>query len=93
MTLAENEDVIQAFAPNTGEKSLTNRNGFWRLDGHVERSDVSARGSPLKLQPVFVIVVANQEAWPKPKAGRFTHLLSDPGRAWTTGDGHMHDPA
>src|SRR5215469_14787444 len=56
VTLAENQDVFQAFAPRIAEKSLTNRIGFRRLEGRVEQLDVSACGCLLKLQPVFVIV-------------------------------------
>jgi hypothetical protein len=37
IALAENQDVIHAFAPNTTEKSLTNGVGFWSLKGCVEQ--------------------------------------------------------
>jgi len=93
VTLAENQDVIQAFASNTTEKALTKRIGFRRLQGRAEQLDMSTRDRSLKLQPIFVIVVADQEAWPNPKTGRLTHLLCDPGVARTARNSQMHDPS
>jgi hypothetical protein len=72
VTLTENQDVIQAFAPNIAEKALAKCIGSWRLEGRLEQLDVSPRDSPLKLHSVLVIMsqIRKRGRTPKPVASR-----------------------
>src|SRR5882672_10675791 len=88
MPLAEDQDMIQAFAPNTAKKAFTQRIGTRCLERGMEQFNVSTRDGPFKQQPILVIIVANQKAWPNPEAGRLAHLLRYPRVAWTAADCH-----
>jgi len=78
MALAEEQDTIQAFAPDAAEKALTQRIGTRSLAGCVEQVNVSTSNGPFKREAILVIIVTNQKAWTKPEGCRLAHLLSNP---------------
>ena len=62
MTLVEDEEEIQAFAPHTAQESLANGVG---LAGFIRRGqdvDIGPLSDSVECRAVLVVVVANQEA-------------------------------
>ena len=78
MALAEDYDVVQAFAANRTEEALTHGIGFRGLKRCLEQFSVNADDRTFKQQPVFVIVIANQEARTDTEGSCLTDLLSHP---------------
>ncbi len=92
MLLAQNQNVVQTFASDRSHESFAERVRFRSIRWRVDEFDPSTRDRAFKMDPLLVIVVADQEAWPFPKRGGFAHLLGDPGIAGRAGHADMHHP-
>jgi hypothetical protein len=60
MTHTEDEDMVQAFAPNTAEEPLTQRMGFRSLERGVQKFTMNTSDGAFKQQPVLIVIVAKQ---------------------------------
>ena len=83
--------MIQAFAANTAEKTLTHRIGFRRAVERVEQFSMNTGDGVFKQHPVLVIVVANQEARPDTEGRCLADLLRRPSIARGARDHDMDD--
>ncbi len=90
MPFAEDQDMVQAFAPDRTEEPLTQRIGFRRLEGGVEQFRVDAGNGAFKQHAIFVVIIANQEAGPAPETRCLTDLLSHPSITRSTRDGEVN---
>ena len=91
LTFIQNEDVIQALAANTAEKSFTNGIGFGSADRRPQHFD--AAGGTRKSHAIFAVIVTDQ----KPRAGvegsGLAELLSNPSITGGARDRKMNHPA
>jgi hypothetical protein len=78
--LAEHENVIEALPTHASEKTFADgvrlRGSHWRL----EHSRPHALGRSVELQPIFVVAIANDEAWADAERRRVAQLLRHPCR-------------
>ncbi len=63
VTLTENDDVIQAFAPNTTDEALTNGVGFWRTHRCFE--NINMAGNKREVGAELIIIIPDQSSCPK----------------------------
>jgi hypothetical protein len=90
MTLTEDQDMVQAFAPNCTEETLTQRIGFRGLERCMQQFGVNAGDGAFKQNPVLIVIVANQKTGPDPEARCLPDLLSDPSITRSTRDGEVN---
>ncbi len=62
MPVTEDQDMVQAFAPDRTEETLTQRIGLRRLKRGVEQFRVDAADGAFEQHAIFVVIVADQEA-------------------------------
>ena len=89
MALIEDEEKVQAFAPQAAQKSLADGIGLRRLIGCGQNLNPAPIRHPVEGIAELVVVVANQESWSLAKRGCCPQLLSDPGIVGTSGDAEM----
>ncbi len=76
VTLTENDDVIQAFAPNTTDEALADGVGFWRTHRCFE--NINMAGNKREVGAELIIIVTDQKPWAFLKRRGIASLLSDP---------------
>ena len=93
MTLTEDQDMVQAFAANCTEETLTQCIGFRGLERGVQQFGVNTGDGAFKQHAVLMVIVANQITRPDPEARCLSDLLSDPSISWSTCDGEVNHAA
>ena len=92
LTLMENEEVIEAFAPDATQKPLADGVRARCPDGRAQHLDPAARRDTGELRTEFGIVVTDQEARRHPKRRGLTQLLGDPRVGRVPRDTDMDNP-
>src|SRR5450631_708174 len=78
MPFAENNNVVEALAPDAAEKPLANRIHERSLDRRSSNADTGALCGTVKVGAELVIVVANDELGPDAEGRGLPHLLCRP---------------
>src|SRR5207302_137696 len=90
---AQEQDVIQAFAPHAAEEALTGGVRPRCPDGSGQHPDPATRRDAVEARPVLPVVVADQEARLRAERRRLAQLLGDPGIQWVPRDADVDHPA
>src|SRR5262245_29192868 len=90
MTLTEDQDMVQAFAPHGTEEALTQRIGFRGLEGCVQQFGVNTSDGAFKQNPILIVIVANQKTGRDPEARCFPDLLRNPSITRRTRNSEMN---
>src|SRR5579871_6577377 len=91
--LAENQNMVQTVAPDRANEPFAERVRFGGIQRRVDEFDPETCDRMVKLQPVFVIVIADEEARLYPKRSGFAHLLGNPGIGGRAGHADMYHPS
>ncbi len=91
VSFAHDEDVVEAFAPDTAEQSFADRVRAWCQDGRSEHLDPGSDRDSIDVRPVLRIVVTNEILRDFPKGRRFAELLSDPLVTWRARRANVDD--
>ena len=75
----KNQQMVQAFLPDTPQEALADRISSWRVMRRCEKLDTTCRGNSSKARPKFVIVIMYQILWRLSIGGGFSQLLCHPG--------------
>ena len=78
LPLAKYQHVIQAFAPNTAYKTLTDRVRQWGLDWRPFHFNPGCSGSNVERAAILVVVVPDDVSRPAAISCRFTQPLRGP---------------
>jgi len=79
ITLAQNEHVVQAFAPQTTQKPFAKRVRTRRFHRGPQNLDIRPIGHMLKLPAIFLVVIPNEITRSLTKRRCFAQLLGNPG--------------
>ena len=63
VTLIEDEEEVEAFAPQAAQESLADGIGLGCLDGSGQDLDIGPISDPVKGIAELVVVVADYESW------------------------------
>ena len=63
MPFAQEDEVIQAFAPETAQETFADGIGFRCTVGSAEYLNACPDGNVPERCPIFAVIVADQEAW------------------------------
>jgi len=63
MPFAQEDEVIQAFAPETAQETFADGIGLRCAIGSAEDFNACPDGNMLERSPIFAVIVADQEAW------------------------------
>lgn len=89
MTFVQDEEEVEALAPNTAQKSLANSDSFGWSIGRGQDSDIGPIGDSIERNAELVVVVTDQKTGGIAKWYCLPQLLGDPGIVWTSGHAEM----
>ena len=89
MRLIEDEEEVQAYAPQTAQESLANGVGLGCLIGSGQDIDIGSLSESVEGIAKLVVVVADEKAWSLAKGSCLAQLLGDPGVVGTSGHAEM----
>jgi hypothetical protein len=76
VTLIENEEMVETFAPNTADEPFTNCIGFRRSDWGSKNLYLS--GSMEEVETILFVIIADQKFGTFSEGRGFTELLRNP---------------
>jgi len=93
MALVPSDDMIEQVAPTASHPALSNSILPGTLDGGSYASDLHGPNGSRDFQPIFLIVIQEQELGSGLIGKCFTQLLDDPSAGRMAGDIAVQDPA
>ena len=93
MALAEDEQVVRAFATHAPQEALARRVGPRGPDGRAQDADPARGGEAVEARPVLTVVVTDEEARTRVKGRRLAQLLGNPGVGRVARHAHVHHAA
>jgi len=89
--LAEDDDVIEALAPDAAKESFADGVHERSLNGRPKNADTGTGGGAVEVSAELAVVVANDELGSGAEGRGFTELLRRPPRGRVPRDADVHD--
>src|SRR5712691_7561883 len=88
--IAQDQNMVRTFAPDGANEPFAESVCFRGKGRGMDEFDASTRHRAFKMQPILVIVIADQEARGCTERGGFPHLLREPGIGGSPYHADMH---
>jgi len=75
----KNQQMVQAFLPDTPQEALADRIGSWRVIGSFEQLDATGRRHSAETGSILAVVITDQILGCLPIGCGFSQLLGHPG--------------